>query len=79
MLVLKCIVHPLLALLVGLLLGLEGPGLLAVVVCAALPTAQNVFAYAARFEQGVALGRDAALSSTVVSVPVLFTVVAVLG
>jgi predicted permease len=78
-LILKCIVHPLLALLVGLLLGLEGHGLLAVVVCAALPTAQNVFGYAARFEQGVALGRDAALSSTVASVPVLFTVVAVLA
>ncbi|GAA0903001.1 AEC family transporter [Pseudonocardia zijingensis] len=78
-LVLKCVVHPVLALLVGLLLGLEGPGLLAVVVCAALPTAQNVFAYAARFEQGESLGRDAALSTTVVSVPVLFGVVALLG
>jgi malonate transporter and related proteins len=78
-LLLKCIVHPVLALLVGLLLGLQGPGLLAVVVCAALPTAQNVFGYAVRFEQGEVLGRDAALSTTVVSVPVLFAVVAVLA
>ncbi|HLU56900.1 MAG TPA: AEC family transporter [Pseudonocardia sp.] len=77
-LLLKCVVHPVLALLVGLLLGLEGHALLAVVVCAALPTAQNVFAYAVRFEQGVVLGRDAALSTTLASVPVLFGIVAVL-
>jgi malonate transporter len=78
-LLLKNVVHPLLALLVGLLLGLSGHALLAVVVCAALPTAQNVFGYAVRFDQGVTLGRDAALSSTVVSVPVLFGVVALLA
>ena len=78
-LLLKCIVHPLLALLLGLALGLGGHALLAVVVCAALPTAQNVFGYAVRFDQGVVLGRDAALSTTVVSVPVLFGIVAVLA
>jgi malonate transporter len=78
-LLLKNIVHPVLALLLGLVLGLGGHQLLAVVVCAALPTAQNVFGYAVRFEQGVTLGRDAALTTTVVSVPVLFTVVALLA
>jgi malonate transporter and related proteins len=78
-LLLKNIVHPVLALLVGLVLGLQGHGLLAVVVCAALPTAQNVFGYAVRFDQGVILGRDAALSSTLVSVPVLVIVVALLA
>jgi malonate transporter and related proteins len=77
-LLLKNVVHPVLALLLGLLLGLSGHQLLAVVVCAALPTAQNVFGYAVRFEQGVTLGRDAALSTTILSVPVLFTVVALL-
>jgi len=78
-LVLKNVVHPLLALLTGLVLGLQGHALLAVVVCAALPTAQNVFAYAVRFDQGVTLGRDAALSTTLLSVPVLFGVVALLS
>ncbi|MGH3585115.1 MAG: AEC family transporter, partial [Pseudonocardia sp.] len=76
---LKNIVHPALAMALGLLLGLQGHALLAVVVCAALPTAQNVFAYAVRFDQGVTLGRDAALSTTLVSVPVLFGVVALLA
>lgn len=37
------------------------------VVCAAPPTAQNVFGYAVRFDQGVVLGLDAALAIT--SVP----------
>jgi malonate transporter and related proteins len=75
-LLLKNIVHPALGL--GLLLGLRGHALLAVVVCAALPTAQNVFGYAVRFGWGVRLVRDAALTTTVLSVPVLFGVVALL-
>ena len=74
----KNFVQPALALALGVLLGLSGHALLAVVVLAALPTAQNVFGYAVRFGQGVALGRDAGLATTLVSVPVLFTVVALL-
>ena len=77
-LLLKNLVQPAVALALGLLLGLDGHALLAVVVCAALPTAQNVFGYAVRFGQGVTLGRDAGLATTLVSVPVLFTVVALL-
>ena len=77
-LLLKNLVQPVLALTLGLLLGLEGHTLLAVVVCAALPTAQNVFGYAVRFGQGVVLGRDAGLATTLVSAPVLFAVVAFL-
>ena len=49
---LKNLVQPALALALGLLLGLSGHALLAVVVCAALPTAQNVFGYAVRFRPG---------------------------
>lgn len=74
----KNVVHPLLALLLGLSLGMRDEALLAVVVCAALPTAQNVFGYAVRFEQGVTLGRDAALATTVLSLPVMFAAVALL-
>jgi predicted permease len=77
-LLLKNLVQPVLALTLGLMLGLEGHALLAVVVCAALPTAQNVFGYAVRFGQGVVLGRDAGLATTLVSAPVLFAVVALL-
>jgi hypothetical protein len=77
-LLLKNLVQPGLALALGLLLGLEGHALLAVVVCAALPTAQNVFGYAVRFGQGVTLGRDAGLATTLLSAPVLVTVVTLL-
>ena len=77
-LVLKNIVHPAFALGLGLQLGLHGHALLVVVVCAALPTAQNVFGYAVRFGWGVRLVRDAALTTTILSVPVLFGVVALL-
>jgi malonate transporter and related proteins len=77
-LLLKNLVQPALALSLGLLLGLSGHALLAVVVCAALPTAQNVFGYAVRFGQGVTLGRDASLATTLLSAPVLVTVVALL-
>ena len=77
-LLLKNLVQPVLALSLGLALGLSGHALLAVVVCAALPTAQNVFGYAVRFGQGVVLGRDAGLATTLVSAPVLFAVVALL-
>lgn len=69
--VLKNLVHPVLAWALGSAFGLSGPALLAVVVSAALPTAQNVFGYAVRFETGVALARDAALLTTFLSVPVL--------
>ena len=75
MLLLKNLVQPVIALGLGLALGLSGHALLAVVVCAALPTAQNVFGYAVRFGQGVTLGRDAGLATTLLSVPVLVAVV----
>lgn len=77
---LKNIGQPLLAYLIGAFgLGLDGLTLLAVVITAALPTAQNVFTYAVRFEQGVVIARDAALVTTIVSVPVLFAVTVLLS
>jgi malonate transporter len=69
---LKNLAHPGLAYALGRwVAGLDGTALLAVVVTAALPTAQNVFVYAATYGQGTALARDAILLSTVLSVPVL--------
>jgi malonate transporter len=44
------------------------------VVLAGLPTAQNVFVYAQRYERGVTLARDTVLITTVGSVPVLVLV-----
>lgn len=78
--VIKNVVHPLLAWVFAAgVLGLTGPALLAAVVLAALPTAQNVFGYAVRYERGVTVARDAALATTVAAVPVLLMVAALLA
>jgi predicted permease len=59
--------------------GLRGAPLLDVVVTSALPAAQNLFTYASSYRVAERLARDAILVSTVVSVPVLVVVAAVLG
>lgn len=76
---LKNLGQPAIAVGVGSLLGLTGPRLLAVAICAALPTAQNMFAYAVRYRQGQTLARDAGLVTTVVSIPVMIGIVALLA
>ncbi|MEU5535115.1 AEC family transporter [Streptomyces sp. NPDC020362] len=59
--------------------GLHGAPLLDVVVTSALPAAQNLFTYASRYRVAESLARESVLLSTVVSVPVLVGVAAVLG
>ena len=51
--------------------GLDGRDLLAVTVIAALPTAQNVFTLAMRYDRGVLLARDTIFVATLLSVPVI--------
>jgi len=51
--------------------GMNGHELFAIVVLAALPTAQNVFNYAQRYERGVVIARDSILMTTVLCIPVL--------
>ncbi|GIE50737.1 membrane protein [Amorphoplanes nipponensis] len=77
---LKTLVHPLLAYLIGRhLLHLAGPALLAAVVTAALPTAQNVFIFAGRFGRSTGFARDTIVLSTAVAVVTLVAVAAWLG
>ncbi|QDQ98750.1 AEC family transporter [Tomitella fengzijianii] len=77
---LKAVAQPVLAYLLGRFgLGLDGHVLFAVVVVAALPTAQNVFIYASRYGRGMVLARDAALVTTIAAVPVILVVTALLG
>ena len=52
-------------------LGLEGHALLVVVIASALPTAQNIFVHAIRFDRGTALARDTILTTTLGAVPVI--------
>lgn len=53
--------------------------LFALVVISALPTAQNVFNYAQRYERGEIVARDTVLITTVGSVLVLLIIAALLG
>jgi predicted permease len=54
--------------------GMEGHELFAIVVLAALPSAQNVFNYAQRYDRGVIIARDTVLITTVLCIPVLVVV-----
>jgi malonate transporter len=59
--------------------GLDGEQLFAVTVLAALPSAQNVFNYAQRYDRGVVLARDVVLVTTAGAVPVLAAIAALLA
>ena len=74
----KLAVMPGLAVVVGLAAGLSGGQLLAPVVTAALPTAQNVFMYASRYGAAKGLARDAVLLTTAGFVPVVLLAAALL-
>jgi malonate transporter len=50
-----------------------------VVAISALPTAQNVLVYALQYRRGQALARDAGLVTTILAVPVLLVITALLG
>ncbi|MEU9127639.1 AEC family transporter [Kitasatospora sp. NPDC048540] len=77
---LKTLVQPLVALAVGgPLLHLPRHQLLAVVLCSALPTAQNAFVYAREYGLSTAVARDSVLSSTLVSMGTLSLVYLALG
>jgi malonate transporter len=78
--IIKMIVMPLVAfVLARFVFGLTGVHLFAVIVLAALPTAQNVFNYAQRYRVSETLARDAVLITTIGAVPVLVVIAAFLG
>ncbi|ACU70786.1 Auxin Efflux Carrier [Catenulispora acidiphila DSM 44928] len=78
-LTLKIALQPVLAyLLARYALDLSGRDVLAVTLCAALPTAQNVFIYASEYALDTVFARNAVIFSTVTSMAGLWTVVALL-
>jgi len=77
---LKLLVMPVVAWAVGaFVFGLDGVDLFAVTVLAALPTAQNVFNFAQRYETAELVARDTVFLTTVGSVPVLLVLSLLLG
>ena len=77
---LKLVAQPLVAWFVASeLLGVSGHALLAIVVTSALPTAQNIFVHATRYDRATVLARDTILITTVGAVPVIVLVAYLLG
>lgn len=60
-------------------LGMEGHALFAVVVISSLPTAQNVFVAASRYNTGLTVAKDTVLITTVVAVPAMIGVALLLN
>ncbi len=76
--VLKAVVMPALAFVLARhVVGLDDAGVVTAVTLAALPTAQNVYNYAARFRTGELLARDTILVTTIAS-PVVLVVATLL-
>ncbi|MEV7429441.1 AEC family transporter [Nocardioides sp. NPDC092400] len=77
---LKLVLQPVLAYVLGrYALDLSSAELLAVTVLAALPTAQNVFVIASRYEREPILARDAIFVSTLLSVPAVVLITALVA
>ncbi|NYI04749.1 AEC family transporter [Allostreptomyces psammosilenae] len=77
---LKTVGQPLVAWGLGtMVFDLSRRNLFAVVVTSALPAAQNLFTYASRYQVATRLARESILLSTLLAVPVLLVVAALLG
>lgn len=76
----KLAVMPLVAyLLARFVFVLPAEDVFGVVALAALPTAQNIYNFASRYQRGVVLARDAVLLTTIGSVPILVLIAALLA
>lgn len=77
--VIKLVVHPLIAWGLALVLGLDATTTLAVVVIAGLPTAQNVFVWAARYQKALTLARDVVFVTTIGSIITIALIAGLIG
>ncbi|MGP9529092.1 MULTISPECIES: AEC family transporter [Micrococcaceae] len=76
----KLILHPALAwVLAYFAFGLRGELLVASVIMAGLPTAQNVFVSASRYDQGVIVAKDTVLITTICAIPLMMLLAVALG
>ncbi|WP_406063050.1 AEC family transporter [Micromonospora sp. NBC_00860] len=76
---LKLVAQPVIAYAAGLALHLSAPQLLAVVLCAGLPTAQNTFIFSQEYGLGEAVANRAVVVTTTLSLATLAAAAALLG
>ncbi|MEV0722416.1 AEC family transporter [Micromonospora purpureochromogenes] len=76
---LKLLVQPMIAWSVGRLVGVTGTDLLALVVCAALPTAQNTYIFAREYGRAEVVARETVVVTTACAMGTLALIGALLG
>lgn len=72
----KSVVMPVISWGLALALGLHGHALFAAVALGALPSAQNVFNIASRYQTGVVVARDTVLVTTIAAIPAMLVIAA---
>lgn len=77
--VLKLVVQPLIAFALSRLFGLDQATTLAVIVLAGLPTAQNIFSHAVRYQQSVTLARDVVFITSIGSIATIMGIALLMG
>lgn len=76
----KLLIHPLAAwLLAAFVFQLDAQGVLVATVLASLPTAQNVFVSASRYNTGLIVARDTVLITTILAIPTMIGVAGLLA
>ncbi|TFD28755.1 AEC family transporter [Cryobacterium lyxosi] len=76
----KVVLMPTIAFLFGhFIFDLDGAELFAVVAVSALPTAQNIFNFASRYDRAIVVTRDTVLLTTILSMPALLVIAALLA
>ena len=76
----KVVLMPTIAFLFGhFVFDLDGAELFAVVAVSALPTAQNIFNFASRYDRAIVVTRDTVLLTTILSMPALLVIAALLA
>ncbi|QGU06373.1 Membrane transport protein [Corynebacterium occultum] len=75
----KLVGMPLIALGLGLALRLDTDALYAAVILAALPTAQNVYNYAATYRKGEVVARDSVFLTTFAALPAMLVIALLFG
>lgn len=76
----KLLVHPLIAwVLAQFVFGLDERGVFVAVVLASLPTAQNTYVTAVRYQSGERVAKDTVLVTTIVAIPAMIAVALLLA
>lgn len=77
--ILKVVGMPLIAWLICLVAGIEGELMYTAVILSALPTAQNIYNYAATYQRGETVARDTVFLTTFLSLPAMLIIALLFG